>query len=362
MKKISSFFQQILLGVIIGIVLGIFILVIFNDSFYDNFGMDTMIYFIVMMGLSFILQIIIHEGGHLLFGYLKQFKFISFRIGSYVITKESGKLKLSRYHLAGTAGQCLLEPSKPDYKSYIVYLLGGGISNLVFALLFLGIGILSSDLLLDIFSFSMFALGLLLGLTNLIPLDLGIPNDGYNVYWLMRNSESEKSFYQQLMISKEMAEGKGLNEINEEYFEIYENANLNNPLNMCIKTNKASRLIFQEKYEDAKRLLERLKLIETSDVFKKSIIQDLVLIELLTSENIDVNQYLDEKQKKYMSSNKNDISSLLNQYGIECLVNKNENQAMIALKYFNDVCKTYPYQGIVCDLKEIQRKIEERKS
>ena len=357
MKKISSLFQQILLGVIIGAFLGVCIVFLFNDDFMLNFGLDTMFYFIVMILVSFILQIIIHESGHLLFGHLAGLKFISFRIGSYVLTKED-KFKISRLSLAGTGGQCLMEPAKPSYMKYIGYLLGGGLCNIVSAFLFFGISLVNQDLLLDIFSFSMFAVGILLGLTNLIPLDLGIPNDGSNAYWITRNRESMHSLYQQLMISKELTMGKGLDEVADEYTVVFEHANLNNPLNLCIEVNHASKLIYQEKYKEAKRLLERIRVLEMSDIFKTSIQLDLVLLELLTSENIDIDQYLGKKDKDKMNKNKHDLTSLLCQYGIDLLVNKTD--ANVSLKYFNDLCKKYPYQGIVKGLKSIRNKITER--
>ena len=58
---------------------------------------------------------------------------------------------------------------------------------------------------------------------------------------------------------------------------------------------------------------------------------------------------------------KSDISSLLDQFGIDLLVNKDEEQAMVDLKYFNDACKTYPSEGIVEDMKEFINLLEERK-
>ena len=49
MKKISSIFQQILLGILIGLGLGGCILFLFSDDFLINFGFDTMIYFVIML-------------------------------------------------------------------------------------------------------------------------------------------------------------------------------------------------------------------------------------------------------------------------------------------------------------------------
>ena len=65
---------------------------------------------IVMMTAAFYLQTILHEGGHLVCGLLTGYRFVSFRIGSWMVQRENGRLRFHRYTLAGTAGQCLLAP------------------------------------------------------------------------------------------------------------------------------------------------------------------------------------------------------------------------------------------------------------
>ena len=63
---------------------------------------------ILVMYVCMFIQIVIHEAGHLVFGRLTGYEFVSFRIGSFMWIKEEGKLKLKRYSLAGTGGQCLM--------------------------------------------------------------------------------------------------------------------------------------------------------------------------------------------------------------------------------------------------------------
>lgn len=59
---------------------------------------------IVMMTAAFYLQTILHEGGHLVCGLLTGYRFVSFRIGSWMVQRENGRLRFHRYTLAGTAG------------------------------------------------------------------------------------------------------------------------------------------------------------------------------------------------------------------------------------------------------------------
>ena len=62
--------------------------------------------------LSYFLQIVVHEAGHLVFGLLTGYQYSSFRIGSFMWVKLDGKIRLKRYSMSGTGGQCLMAP--PD--------------------------------------------------------------------------------------------------------------------------------------------------------------------------------------------------------------------------------------------------------
>lgn len=54
--------------------------------------------------LAAVVQIIVHEAGHLAGGLATGYTFCSFRVGSWMLQKEQGRLKLRRLSLAGTAG------------------------------------------------------------------------------------------------------------------------------------------------------------------------------------------------------------------------------------------------------------------
>ena len=101
----------------------------------------------------------IHEAGHLVFGLATGYKFLSYRIGSFTFIKEEGRIKVKRYVLPGTGGQCLMSP--PPYSSsmpYVLYNAGGAIFNflsfllfLLFFFLFYTVPFLSSFLLMSAF-------------------------------------------------------------------------------------------------------------------------------------------------------------------------------------------------------------------
>ena len=64
----------------------------------------------------YVLSVPIHEGGHLICGLLTGYRFVSFRAGRFICYRRQGKLRIGRYQIAGTGGQCLLGPpgASPD--------------------------------------------------------------------------------------------------------------------------------------------------------------------------------------------------------------------------------------------------------
>lgn len=87
----------------------------------------------ISMYAFMLIQIIIHESGHLVFGLFTGYKFSSFRIFSFMWVKENGKVRLRRLSIAGTGGQCLMSP--PDMVEgripVVLYNLGGSFMNIL---------------------------------------------------------------------------------------------------------------------------------------------------------------------------------------------------------------------------------------
>lgn len=69
---------------------------------------------IVLVFLGCYLNIIIHELGHIVFGKLSGYEFISYRVGSLMLLKRDGKFVWKRYAIPGTGGQVVMRPAKKD--------------------------------------------------------------------------------------------------------------------------------------------------------------------------------------------------------------------------------------------------------
>ena len=153
--------------------------------------------------IAFILQGIVHEAGHLVFGLISGYKFISFRVFDFKIIKdENGKLKIRYERLAGTGGQCLMRA--PEYVEgkfkYKLYLLGGVLFNLVFSIIFW--------LVLPSYYTLLFALiGFALAFLNLIPMGF---NDGMTYYHASKDETTRFILYLQLEYIYYQSIGKNL--------------------------------------------------------------------------------------------------------------------------------------------------------
>lgn len=219
-KKKSQLFKYILffsLSIGIGLVLGILAAIFLPES-VSAWSFFHLAMGIIFFCLSYFVHILIHELGHLVFGLVTGYSFVSFRVGSFTIIKENGKFKRKKFHLPGTGGQCLMAP--PDYSkkssAYILYNLGGVLLNLIASVVALGI-ILGTDNLsaFIVVGWQMFLVaGLFTVVTNGIPLKIGgLPNDGHNIYSMMKNEENKKAFFTQLKMNALMTQGMRIKDI-----------------------------------------------------------------------------------------------------------------------------------------------------
>ncbi len=187
------------------------------------------LYVLAVFMLSFIPQTIIHEFGHLVGGWLSGYRFSSFRIFSWGLIREDGKLKIKNYKIAGTVGQCLMvPPDKPiEEIPTTLYNLGGIASNFVFSAVPVILWVVLSDEVLSkdtiywsglIFFFA-FA-GLMMIIINGIPMkSMGFGNDGYNTKAFRTNPADKETFINQLRANAMLQEGAMIKDMPQEWFE-----------------------------------------------------------------------------------------------------------------------------------------------
>lgn len=181
----------------------------------------TLFSFVTLI-LAFLLQVVIHEGGHLVCGLYSGYRFVSFRILQFTLLKREGKWCIRRYDLAGTGGQCLLAP--PDLPveqiPVVLYNMAGVMANLLASLLVAAL-LLWADgpSLLESAGWQFCVVGLALALLNGIPLPgTKIFNDANNMLLLRRNMQSKRALMDQLRINAAAQEGLRPQQMPAEWF------------------------------------------------------------------------------------------------------------------------------------------------
>ena len=185
--------------------------------------------FVLFYFVTVILHTVIHEGGHMVFGLWTGYRFLSFRVCSLTIVKKEGKLVRKKLKVPGTLGQCLMYP--PEWKDneeypYVWYNLGGGLMNFVFCGLSVPLFFLHSPLVswaTGIFVFT----GVVFGICNLVPMSLGLPNDGKNCLLCGKDRENQKAFYAQLKTNAMLSDGAMVTDLPEELLCVGEGKTVN---------------------------------------------------------------------------------------------------------------------------------------
>ncbi len=185
-----------MLFVIFGAICGYFIINLFKQKLPDNNSINI---FIIIIGIfpAIFIQLIVHELGHLVFGKISGYQFVSFRIGNLMLVSDCGKLKLKKFTVIGIGGQCIMAPPKCDgYQCpYLLYNLGGLLANISFSLICLILYMLLPQIAyLSTFLLLLVVLGIALVLLNGIPILSAIPNDGYHIVSLSQDRNARYNF------------------------------------------------------------------------------------------------------------------------------------------------------------------------
>lgn len=231
-KKLLGHLLAVLVGVALGLLIGVTLGLLMPDGVGDT-GWPVWADIAAMMLaalIAFLLQTVVHEGGHLVCGLLSGYEFLSFRVGSVMLVKQGDKLVWRRFSLPGTAGQCLMMPKSEDAPQ-LLYNLGGGLANLALSGLALLLIPLSSHFVVGAFACFLFLWGVVMAATNLIPLRMGgVANDGFNARALKNNEQARRAFLNQLRINGQLAQGVSLKDMPQAWFALPVEPDWDDPL------------------------------------------------------------------------------------------------------------------------------------
>ena len=323
--------------------------------------------FVVAVYVAFIFHIIIHEGGHLVFGLLTGYRFSSFRIFSFMWVKEGNTVKFKRHSIAGTGGQCLMSP--PDIKNgempVVWYNLGGSLMNIIFSTIFLvcffllnGVSVLTGILLL----FSLF--GYSLAILNGVPMRMGaIDNDGYNAISLTKDAEAREAFWIQMKVVEETTKGVRLRDMPAEWFAVPTDEAMSNSMVAARGVFACNRLMDEERFEEADELMAHLLEIESGMVglHRSILVCERIYVELIHQNRREVvEEKLTKNLQSFMKAMKDTLSILRTQYAIALLYDGDKAKAETIKAQFEKRAKTYPYPHEIDSERDLMKLAENK--
>jgi len=270
MKTILRLIGGMLVGAAFGLIVVIPIIAIIDGesiwtvakTIFGKFSLQDVLeiaWMLVAVLIAFILNVVLHEGGHLVAGLLTGYRFVSFRFLNWTIIRRNGRLQWGNYELAGTGGQCLMAPpDRPvDQIDTRWYNAGGVLANLL-------IVVISALLLwafdlptwLDELLVIMIILGLLIGVGNGIPLKMGgVATDGLNLLQLEKDIPGKQCFCNILEVNARSQEGVPYDEMPEHIFALPQPIDWTNSMHVGAVLMAATRMAAVHQWEEAYRLL-----------------------------------------------------------------------------------------------------------
>lgn len=304
--------------------------------------------FVAMYG-AILLQIVIHEAGHLVFGRLSGYGFSSFRIFSWIWVREEGKLTCRRLSLAGTAGQCLMVP--PELKDgrmpVFLYNMGGALLNLITAALFFGLSLLCQGApVLSVLLRMPAVVGLGVALLNGIPMRVGpVDNDGRNALALSKDTEAMRAFWVQMKVAAQTARGIRLKDMPEDWFRLPAAATMQSGVTAALGVMAANRLMDQHRFREADALMARLlELDSVMGLHRNMMLCDRIFTELIGEGRPEIVEGFRTKDlHKGLKTMRSLPSVLRTEYALALLLEKDQAKAEKILAQFDVQTKSYPY-------------------
>lgn len=308
---------------------------------------------IMILIIGYLVHIIIHEAGHLIFGLMAGYSFVSFRVGSFTLIKEDNKFKWKKFNIPGTAGQCLMKPPalKEGKYPFIIYNLGGALMNFIVSIVAILAAVFIENIAspLDVILILFGIGGILAGLTNAIPMKIGgISNDGYNILSVLKDEEARKGFYLQLKVSALQSEGVRIKNMPLENFTVKGDLDLSNPLNTSIKLIEYAWYLDNMDLERAKECIDSLipYLDKIIPVYKYEINCERIFLELVGNCNkAFIDELYDKNLKKYIKASKYMIGKKRIHMAYEAFYNEDKDKALKRYEEGKKMVRKYPIKG-----------------
>lgn len=305
---------------------------------------------LLLIYLSFFVNVCLHETGHMIFGLLTGYRFSSIRFGNLMFVKVGGKVKPKRMSVPGTLGQCLMLPPSGDNYDFptTLYNLGGLLVNLiVVCICIVWYALLpEKDGLGGVVPMAFALTGFTVIMTNGFPFR-EISTDGANALLLRKDRNARRAFRNSLEIVNALADNRNAEELPEELFVFEEENPLDNPLVTGQAVSRMGWLVqrkrFREAYECGRLILEKATSIhELQEICLRL---EMIYIQIVEYRNMEEAKNRYEKDRKQLRKMAASLTCQRTLYAYYTLCQPDEKKAKDSRKLFEKLAARYPYKG-----------------
>ena len=308
----------------------------------------TLVVLLLTFYAGVLLQTIIHEGGHMVFGLLTGYRFVSFRVLRWTWVRQQGRLTVRKYTLPGTLGQCLLS-SPEGYADladapYVLYHLGGVLTNLIVTAILMGLTLLLPGLYGRMICAGLAMSGFVLACSNAIPNEPGkLNNDGRNLLELRRSADARRDMHKQLQMTALQAEGMRLRDMPDSLFEGNPESAKTSMISAYLYAAQENRCMDNQAFDEAMALIE---LLTEQDVYLSSQLHKALLrLDRLYLRAIHGEHPVPDKQEqKLLKAYRALLSVSRTNYAL-ALSEGDAIKAEQTLAAFERLASDYPYTG-----------------
>lgn len=357
-RPVLSFLLVMVIGFLFGFMLGFFVNL--ESLAFDGMHWFTLILVICLaFYIALPIQILVHEGGHLFFGLLTGYRFVSFRLFSLVLTRSNGHWKLKRYALCGTAGQCLMLPPIINDRQhpYLLYNLGGIILNLASSfIMLLCLVVLPVNAYWLLFGLIFCLVGFYFAVVNALPAASPfINNDGRNALEIWRHLSEIEGFDLQLMVAGKLAKGLRPGELP---LDSYEEKTYDVSLLMSAATLMLLEARALDRHDFSTVLFYVARLTDKSSavpvLYKHLLEADALYVELVSNASLDhLSSWQACETRQLMKKMKRHLSVLRTQFAYALLYENDQAKAAKIRQRFEKVARMHPHPGEVVSEREL---------